>query len=293
MMYNAQYLQTTSITGANRQMNLTGENLLNFDQDYQAVNGILSRRNLKFLKGFSTRNLVFGYESVSAEDILRLYELLKKYSFRLFLKDVIKSRDSFSKPDLIKFAGEQTVENYICIALNLNIIEPAGEQGVYKLKKSYVETFGDTLEWFVSRVMRFEFFAPAGWGIKLRSKGVGGDYDVLGLVENRLVYIETKSAPPAHIEQNDMCEFISRISIISPEIAIFLVDTSLCMKDKIVPYCRYALRSAGIDCEPENMGGENYRFNHGIYIINSAGGLILNLKKAFADFFIHKGICLK
>lgn len=273
-------------------MNLTGEDLLNTDKDKETVNAILARRNLKYTRGFCTKNLIFDMGSISPSGVLQLYKLLKRYSFRLYLREIIKLRESFRTEFLLKFSGINTIENYTRAALEIDIIEKTGIDGEYKLKRDYIETFGDTLEWFVSRMMRFEFGSPSGWSIKLQTSGVGGDYDVLGLLENHLVYIETKSSPPAHIDQSSIVEFVSRINTLAPQMAVFLVDTGLRMKDKIVPALEHVIRSFGIDCEMRNICGENFHFNHSIYIINSRISLESNLRKVFADFLLNRGLKL-
>jgi len=57
---------------------------------------------------------------------------------------------------------------------------------------------------------------------------------VVALMEGSLVYVETTSSPPKHIKQRDIQAFFDRLEVLAPDLAIYLEDTQLRMKDKIV-----------------------------------------------------------
>lgn len=251
---------------------------------------VLKRRNLEYLDGFNSSNLVLDITEDETRTS-RFYELMKKYSFRLVLRDIIKLRNSFKKELLTKFSDLPAITRYIDELLDLGIIEQIQPEE-YRLIQAHVDTFGDTLEWFIARVFEHEFKSTAGWGIKLHTHGVGGDYDVLACVEHYLVYVETKSSPPAHIELQSIVEFLARIDRIAPHMAILLVDTELRMRDKIIPMCEQALKARGLNGPMRLISGELFQFNHQIYVINSKTDLIANLQKVLGDFLSVPGIKL-
>ena len=71
------------------------------------------------------------------------------------------------------------------------------------------------------------------WGVKMKHRPVGGDYDLLSRIEGAIVYMEIKSSPPRQIYQNEISSFFERASDLMPEVAIFFMHTELRMKDKI------------------------------------------------------------
>jgi hypothetical protein len=77
----------------------------------QTVKEMLKRRGFEILKYNPTEYLVFPPDwDSSFED--ELYEMLKKYSFRIFIRDVIKNRKSFGVEELLKYTTREWVERY-------------------------------------------------------------------------------------------------------------------------------------------------------------------------------------
>ena len=64
---------------------------------------------------------------------------------------------------------------------------------------------------------------------------MGGDYDVLGRLDGALVYLEVKSSPPKQVYDSEVRAFLDRVEDLAPDLAVFLMDTELRMKDKLVP----------------------------------------------------------
>ncbi|NIT99503.1 MAG: hypothetical protein GWN01_00720, partial [Nitrosopumilaceae archaeon] len=62
----------------------------------------------------------------------------------------------------------------------------------------------------------------------------GGDFDVLASWLGKLLYIESKSAPPKGIHNPEISAFLERVQNTKPDLAIFINDTHLRVKDKIV-----------------------------------------------------------
>ena len=239
----------------------------------QTVKAMLKRRGFEILKSNPTEYLVFPPDwDSSFED--ELYGMLKKYSFRIFIRDVIKNRKSFGVDDLLKYTTREWVERYIEFLLERGVIEGTRRER-YRLKAESVFSFGDTLEWFVARVFEREFSCPALWGVRVggaRARA-GGDYDCMVSVEGRLVCVEVKSSPPKNVEEVEVRSFLKRVEALNPDMAIFLEDTKLRMKDKIVPFFEGLLKGKRV----ERLQAELFGVEDKLFIINSGPDIVKNL----------------
>jgi hypothetical protein len=160
-------------------------------------------------------------------------EKLKRYSFRLFLRDVIKHQDFFTPEQVTRYATKDVTLQYINYLMKTGVIESTCEG--YHTKKHPIKSFGETLEWFIAELIKREFEATAIWGVKFKRPKVGGDYDIIAKIESLILYMEIKSSPPKQIYDKEITAFLDRVEDLSPDITIFLIDTELRMKDKIVP----------------------------------------------------------
>lgn len=204
----------------------------NLTQEKVSIKNTLKRRGFYIHRWEPQDNLIF-LPDCPGDSTDNLYEILKKYSFRIFLRDVINKKDSFRAEDLTKFCSLETAKSYLKFMFTNNlIIKKRG--GYYTIRNPAIRSFGDTLEWFISQILIREFDAQSSWGIKLNDTQTGGDYDVMARVEQSLIYIEAKSSPPKHIQNNEIKAFLDRVKELSADLSIFLVDTELRMKDKIV-----------------------------------------------------------
>ncbi len=214
------------------------------------------------------------------------YEKLKKYSFRLFLRDVIKHQNSFTLEKVTKYATKQVSAQYLDFLLKAKIAEPIGKS--YRLKKRPVKSFGETLEWFVARLIEKDFQAETIWGVKFKRPRVGGDYDLIAKVDSLLLYMEIKSSPPKQIYDREITAFLNRVEDLSPEISIFFMDTELRMKDKIVPMFEDELQSRYKKSVPiKRIVKELFHINKKIFIINSKGSISTNIETVLS-FIWHK-----
>jgi hypothetical protein len=234
--------------------------------------------------------LIFSPQS-SLEERTTLYTLLKHYSFRLFLRDVISSKVSFKAEGLVRYCSLKTAKQYISSLCELKLAEPL-EKEVFRLVNRDLYSFGPTLEWFVAQMFRREFASPAIYGVRFKKTKSGGDYDVIALWEGRLVYVEIKSSPPRGIERNEIGSFLARITDLVPDIAFLFNDTQLRMKDKIVLmfeeelYERYGARSSK-RFSLIRLVDELFHINHRIYIVNSKRDVVANFNYCLRDFLLH------
>lgn len=249
------------------------------------VETILWQRGLPVLaQGDCSRTLLPPGLSPAAEG--RFYQLLRRYSFRLFLRDLIQFPEGSDLEALTRYCSAKTVRSYLKDLAELSIVA-FGEGRSYHLIPQQISSFGPTLEWYVSKIFQREFLAPALFNVRLDHTRFGGDYDLIALVSGYLVYVEVKSSPPRGVEVPAVSAFLNRLQDLQPHVALFLVDTELRMKDKIVPLFTEALeatqhpsRTAPIS----RLVNEIFHIQHGIYLVNSRNGIYTNLRRCFRDF---------
>ncbi len=215
------------------------------------------------------------------------YEWLKKYSFRLVVRDMIREAEGFTVEDLTRYCARAQCERYVEQAAGLGLIEQAG-RGRWRLAAGARDSFGETLEWFVAELFHREFGCEAAWGITLRDTKHGGDYDVIAFVEGHLVYIEVKSAPPKHITTQEVGAFFRRVRALKPQMAIFFEDTELRMADKIMPMVEEVLAGeygpSAADYPVVRLQDELFHINHALYIVNARPDVAGNFAVCMRDF---------
>ena len=206
------------------------------------------------------------------------YEKLHKYSFRLFLRDVIKHQDSFSLEDVTRYSTVEITSQYMDFLMYAGLAE-SKEKNRQRLKTLPVRSFGETLEWFIAKLIKEEFGIETVWGVKFRRPEVGGDYDLIAKFDSGILYMEIKSSPPKQIDDSEISAFLNRVEDLAPEISIFFVDTELRMKDKIVAMFDAELQVRFKKVVPiRRIAKELFHINRKIYIINSKGGISSNIE---------------
>lgn len=248
---------------------------------------MLKRRGFQVLKSNPAKGLLVG-EGFSKEGQDRLFNLMHHYGFRTFLKDVILHRDSFQLQDLTRYCSEESAQGYLQEILQMELIFSKGD-GFYALHRANeVYSLGETLEWYLARLLREEWECDALYRVTLAHLPSGGDYDVLVECENKLIYIEVKSAPPKSVELENLRAFLLRIQDLGPHLSIFFEDTTLRMKDKIVPHCEKILKEEFGDRYEETVQFqrvENETFRWGdLFITNSKPGIIDNLRLCLSTY---------
>ncbi len=214
------------------------------------------------------------------------YDLMRRYSFRLFARDLIQIPEGSDLRPLTRYCSPKTVRYYLKVLGELGIALYTGAS--YRLLKK-VPSFGPTLEWFVSEIFRREFLSPALFNVRLQNTRFGGDYDVVSLIAGFLVYVEVKSSPPRGVEHPAVDAFLGRILDLEPHIAVLLVDTELRMRDKLVPLLAESLTKenrSGPDWAIARLSGEIFHIRHSVYLANSRKGIYSNLRACFRDFLL-------
>jgi hypothetical protein len=214
------------------------------------------------------------------------YLLLRRYSFRLFLRDVIKGRDGCVLADLVRYCSTPVARRYLQWLLDHGLVRRT-RRGV-RLVPGIV-SFGPTLEWFVAEALQREFGIASAWSLRLDGTRGGGDYDVVGFQEGACVYIETKSSPPRNIECRQVRAFFDRLATLQPQLAIFLNDTQLRMADKIVGLfadeVRARLPRRAPSLRVTRITGELFVVGDRLFIANSDPDLVGNIGLCLARYF--------
>ncbi len=215
------------------------------------------------------------------------YGWLKKYSFRLVLRDMIREAEGFTIGSLTRYCAREQCERYVEQAVELGLVEPAGPQR-WRMAAGARDSFGETLEWFVAELFRRELGCEASWGITLRDTKHGGDYDVIAFVEGHMVYVEVKSSPPKHIASPELAAFFRRVRTLKPQMAIFFEDTELRMADKIVPMVEEVLANeygpAATQYPVSRLQDELFHVNNSLYIVNARPDVEGNFTVCLRDF---------
>jgi hypothetical protein len=241
---------------------------------------LLKRRGFRIFKQTPPEDLLLP----AKEFLDGYYRMLHRYSFRLFIRDVIMHQDFFKAENVTRYATAGVTAGYLRYILSIGVIAETGDG--YQLARRPVRSFGETLEWYVAELIKREFCFESVWGVKFKRPCIGGDYDVLGRFNGSLLYIEVKSSPPKQIYAAEISAFFNRVSDLFPEIAVFFMDTELRMKDKIVPMFeqelakKYALPPAVTRIEKEL-----FQIEGRIFIINAKDSIERNLEKVLNSYF--------
>jgi len=208
--------------------------------------------------------------------------MMKKYSFRLVLRDMIKFQDRFHIQDLTRYCSAKVVQGYCNLLCEMGVIIKDG-RGKYRTRVSPLYSFGPTLEWFIAEMFKREFASPAIYGVSVKNTPSGGDYDVIASWNQRLVYVEVKSSPPKGVEQNEISTFFSRMDDILPDMAFLFNDTQLRMKDKLVVMFEEELerrhgKESKILYPVERLFEELFHVQNHIFIVNSKKGVAENFQ---------------
>jgi hypothetical protein len=241
---------------------------------------LLKRRGFKIFKQEPSDDLLLPEN----EHIPGFYEMLKKYSFRLFLREVIKNQQFFKLEQVTRYATSEVTKDYVAYMKDIGLLESVS--GGFRLASGQIKSFGETLEWFVAHIFQEEFAAEAIWGIKSKRPNVGGDYDLIAKVDGSILYMEIKSSPPKQIYRNEITAFFERVIDLHPEISIFFVDTELRMKDKMVLMFEDELRGR-YERPPEiiRMEKELFQIWHKIFIINAKDSIANNIEKVLSWYY--------
>ncbi|PSH04195.1 MAG: hypothetical protein CXZ00_07465 [Acidobacteria bacterium] len=241
---------------------------------------MLVRRGLQPSK--SRLDLPFP-ENFEEERASLLSELLGHYGFRLFLRGAILLREGFAPEQASRYLKPAQSRAYAESLVELGLAERIS-QCHYRLLGS-ARNFGGILEWYVARELgqRFGFDALAGVGF--HAPGVGGDLDVVAAAEGKLIYLELKSSPPKHLADGEVAAFFDRVTMLRPDVTLFVVDTALRLSDKVLPMLVAELeqRRGGATVTPRRVVRELWALTPHLYAVNAKVDLMANIGRAVSE----------
>jgi len=209
---------------------------------------------------------------------------LRRYSFRLFLRDIIRHSDQIPRRRTTAFITEEVYSRYLDHVTRWGLVKDRG--GLLVLDPP-VGSFGPTLEWWVEHLMVKRLRYSCIRRVTFRGQPVSGDFDLIASVEGRLAYLEVKSSPPKQIHDREVASLLERGRVLRPSVTVLFVDTELRMKDKLVPMIEQAMLDPGKEINEHpgltRLEGEIFHRSHELYLVNSKGGVEENLSRIFAD----------
>lgn len=235
--------------------------------------------------------------SLSVSGLAKFYRLFHKYSTRLILHDLLVHQPQCTLPDLTHYASEEKVAEVLDQLQGLGLISRwhPGE-----IVTHFPESLrmGWLLEWYIAAVLEMEFGTPAIFNVGLRGTRAGGDYDVLASWLGKLLYIEAKSAPPRGIHNPEIGAFLERVLEVKADLVVFLNDTHLRVKDKIVlMFEEELIKLKGVgslkQMPVERVREQIFHIDHYVYITNTRRDIRSNFKIIFHDYLSHQMVSKK
>jgi hypothetical protein len=249
------------------------------------LEALLRQRGLPILSHGDCSRLVLPPNAPAIQKT-RFYRFMQRYSFRLFLRDLIQLPEGGNLKALTRYCSLNTVRSYMKFLSEMGVVQIHPDKS-YQFIQRQITSFGPTLEWYVNEIFQREFLAPSRFGVRLLNTKYGGDYDVIAILTGCLIYVEVKSSPPRGVEQTAVAAFLRRLHDLQPNMAVFMVDTELRMRDKIVPMFADAMKDENLESEEwqvSRLVGEIFHIGHSIYLINSRKGIYSNLRFCVRDY---------
>jgi hypothetical protein len=216
-----------------------------------------------------------------ADAAIRLAAQLGHYAFRLFLRGAINHAEAFAPEETTAYLTGAQCRELAETLVDLRLATRAG--ALYRLV-SPVTTFGDTLQWYVAHELRMRLGFDVTAAVKFHASGVGGDLDVVAAAEGKLVYLELKSSPPKHLDEEEIRAFYDRVTLVGPDLTLFVMDTALRLSDKVVPMLAAELgRRRAVVIPPRRVARELWAVTPRLYAVNSRPDLVANIARAIAE----------
>ena len=211
------------------------------------------------------------------------FELLGSYYFRRILSDIIKKKE-FNEDFVYKLEekwGEKAVKKYLPYILKYEIITKQNNK--YISNYYDIDNFGDTLEWYIVKILLKEFSTPSISNVRIKGLSIGGDFDIFFLLLGKISYLEIKSSPPNNISIEEIENFIKRVDIINPYVSILFIDTTLNIKRNIIDNMKFLLKRVNREFYEKNIRNGFYKVSKGIYVFNSKRSFKISFSYVLED----------
>lgn len=255
--------------------------------DIKQVEKVLRWRGLAIHRVAGVENVILP-KTADADLNAVFFRFLAHYSFRLLLQDILKAGATFTSQQLCRYVSPQKTAFYIDLLLKCGIITQDGPDA-YRFQYPHISTFGPTLQWYVSEVLKRKFAMHAICNVEVNGLNVGGDFDILATLSHYLLCVETKASPPKNIHQPSIDAFIRRKYALGADMAVLLTDTHLRMEDKINKMVKWALEKYGRSQQKlykiTRLSRGVFYAGENIYILNSRPTIHQNIQIALRYFF--------
>jgi hypothetical protein len=241
--------------------------------------GMLARRGLR--PSLARPDLPFPSD-ISAETADALADRLGHYAFRLFVRGVIQRGDGFAPDETTSYVSAAQARTFTETLVALGVVAANGRDRYRLVRRA--ASFGGTLEWYVGRELRRWLGFDVATGVKFHARGIGGDLDLVAAAEGKLIYVELKSSPPKHLSSGEVAAFFDRVRLVTPDLALFVVDTALRLSDKVVPMLADELvRRSEASPAPCRVERDLWMLGRRLYVVNSRPDLMANIGRAIAE----------
>jgi len=219
-------------------------------------------------------------EQATAEPLAKK---LGHYAFRLFLRGAIQKSEGFAPAEATQYLEAAQAEACAESLVDLRLAERL-QRGRYRLLRA-AKSFGGTLEWYVAHELNRRLGFDVASGVRLHTRGVGGDLDVVAAAEGKLVYLELKSSPPKNLSTREVAAFFDRVRLLRPDLSLFVVDTALRLSDKVLPMLVSELepRRGETQLVPRRIIREVWALTPRLYAVNGRPDLVANIARAIAE----------
>ena len=132
------------------------------------------------------------------------------------------------------------------------------------------------------------------------------DRAVAGMAADRLLELLGRDVDPVQqkraarpecsgrqIVQAEVGAFLDRVDTLRPDVALFLVDTQLRMKDKLVPMFDVEVARRRLGWELRRLEREIWRVGPDVYLLNTDPDLVRNVGACLAAHFRARGIAVR
>jgi hypothetical protein len=218
------------------------------------------------------------------EDIAgRLSGLLDHYAFRLFLRGAILHPEGFAPGEATRYLKRAPARAFAEALVELGLAKRK-PRGHYQLLWA-ATSFGGTLEWYVARELARRFGFDVAAGVRFHARGIGGDLDVVAAAEGKLAYLELKSSPPKNLAAREVVAFFDRVTMLRPDVTLFVVDTALRLSDKVLPMLVAELqhRLGGSAIAPRRIERDLWALTPHLYAVNARADLMANIGRGLAE----------
>jgi hypothetical protein len=187
-----------------------------------SLKALLTRRGFRYL-GRGDEAQIVRPKVTSNQIAKEYYDSLGDYTFRKVLRHLIARKRPVDNQEILSMCAEPTLGQVRDFLVRSAIVEVTKDER-WNLKEQ-VDSFGYTLEWYVSQLLTRELGAISEWSVKIDGLLAGGDLDVLAFIDSVLLYIECKAKRTEEIGESEVRNFLQRSQDMAPELAIMLIDT--------------------------------------------------------------------